>query len=237
VNPSVLTLLHPPEKERLSAQIARQIKSIILDKRIEVGERLPAERELAQSLGVSRVVVREALLSLEQSGYIEIRPGQAGGSFVTNQTYKPLVNCFADLYQDGGQTLEHFFQAREAIELFCIRRACQNIDPGQLDELQKINAKLLEHAEDKHSLHYINLQFHLFLAEISGNPLMALLVEALLSMLKTIYSVPSQSAEFSKSTHARHLEIIRALGERDLAACERAMSKDVEYTRRLVVPA
>ena len=61
MNGTAFDLLEQPVKERLTDQIARQIKKLIYSKNIEVGQKLPTERDLAGILNVSRVVVREAL--------------------------------------------------------------------------------------------------------------------------------------------------------------------------------
>ncbi|MEO8544607.1 MAG: FadR/GntR family transcriptional regulator [Betaproteobacteria bacterium] len=63
------------ETQRLYRQIADQLRSAIKAKEWAVGERLPAERDLARQLGVSRPSVREALIALEVEGYVEVRTG------------------------------------------------------------------------------------------------------------------------------------------------------------------
>ena len=73
-----LTVVEP---KRLYRQIADQLAQLIASGEFAAGSRLPAERELAASLGVSRASVREAIISLEMSGLVEVRVGT--GIFVT----------------------------------------------------------------------------------------------------------------------------------------------------------
>jgi len=82
--------LAPIRKTRLNEEVVARIKRLIYSKELKVGEKLPSERDLAARLKVSRVIVREALRSLEQSGLIEIRPGLTGGAFVVYNLQKPL---------------------------------------------------------------------------------------------------------------------------------------------------
>ena len=71
---------------RVSEEVAEQIKQAILQRHFEVGEKLPAERQLAEDFQVSRMAVREALRLLENSGFITTRQGAGGGAFVTDLT-------------------------------------------------------------------------------------------------------------------------------------------------------
>ncbi len=94
----IAQLIKPPKKEKLHEAIVAQIKTLIHTKKLGVGDRLPSERELAQLFNVSRVVVRESLRSLEQSGLIEVRPGSTGGAFITYNVHKPLFDAAYDLF-------------------------------------------------------------------------------------------------------------------------------------------
>ena len=82
--------LGPVRKTRLNEEVVTRIKRLIYSKELKVGEKLPSERDLAARLKVSRVILREALRSLEQSGLVEIRPGLKGGAFVVYNLQKPL---------------------------------------------------------------------------------------------------------------------------------------------------
>jgi GntR family transcriptional repressor for pyruvate dehydrogenase complex len=233
VSSQTLQSLRQPKRERLSDQISNQIKKLIISKNIQVGDKLPTERELASQLGVSRVVIREALRSLEQAGFIEIRPGQAGGSFVSNKLYKPLFDSIYDLLQDGDLTLEHFYQAREAIEAFNIELAIQNITKKDIKALKEVNKKLLEDIREIGKYHYHNMAFHIKIAEITGNPLLKLMVGALLSILKVIYPNPRQSEDFVKALYQRHLGIINAIEKKDIELSKKLVIEDVSYTAKL----
>ena len=82
--------LHTLEPTRLYRKIAEQLRALIADGEFPVGTRLPAERDLAKQLGVSRPSVREALIAMEVAGWIDIRTGS--GVYVLGQTRKPVLN-------------------------------------------------------------------------------------------------------------------------------------------------
>lgn len=230
---SVFQRLEKPVRQRLADQITRQIKKLIFSRKIQVGEKLPTERELAESLNVSRVVVREALRSLEQSGIIEIRPGHSGGSYVSNKIYKPLLDSIYDLLEDGEISLHHFYQAREAIECFNAQRAMESLTPENLEELTKINERLKKNLTGKNTFHKNNMAFHMKLAHLSGNPLFKLFVAALLNLLKIMLPEPSQSAEFIRATYERHQKIISAMRAGDVHEVHQLVAEDTSFTAKL----
>jgi len=226
--------LTPPKKERLPDTIASQIKTLIFSNNVEEGQKLPSERDLADQLEVSRVVVRDALRSLEQSGLIEIRPGSSGGAFVTYDLYKPFYNSIYDLFREGKLTLHHFYEVREAIEGYSIKLAEKRVTTEDLHRLQIMNKRLIDDIADKTKLRENNMAFHLAIADISGNPLIKMMVQSLIELLNTLYPESGQSSEYIRNTYQRHEAIIQALKERNGEQCEKLMAIDTEYTKKLV---
>lgn len=227
--------LKPPNKGRRSDEIASQIKNWIISNRIDIGQKLPAERELAESLSVSRVVIREALKSLGQSGFIETRLGARGGSFVSNKIYKPFFGIISDLLRDGALSLHHFCEAREAVEKFSMELAVEHIKDEDIDRLRSINMKLLDDMSNSARFPYSNMEFHVGISEISRNPLAKLLVTALLQTLIMVYPSSPQSPKFIEATYERHCKILEAMGIRDVSLCMACLHEDVEVTRNLMV--
>lgn len=231
---TTLKFLTQPNRERLADQIARQIKQLIFRKKIQVGEKLPTERELAESLHVSRVVVREALRSLEQSGLVEIQTGPNGGSFVSDKLHMPLFHSIHDLLEDGDLSLQHFYEARRGIELTSIQLAVRELREEDLEELEAINQQLLGDMENNELFPHHNREFHVKISEMSGNPLVKLIADALLSILILLYPKPVQSASFIRTTYERHRDIIEALREGDQDLCEKLICEDVEMTKEML---
>jgi GntR family transcriptional repressor for pyruvate dehydrogenase complex len=229
----VATLLTPLRRQRLHEGLIAQLKALIASARMEPGEKLPAERELAGRLGVSRVVVREALRSLKQAGLVEIRPGRGGGAFVAHRPHKPLSDAVLDLYAQGRLTLRHFYEARRGIEGAGVRLAAARATARDVAALRAINRRLLDDAGDPSSLRRHNAAFHVAVAEISGNPLIVLLVQSLMDLLDQVAPLAMQSSSFMRATYRRHQAIIEALRRRDARRAERLMAVDTEFTAKL----
>lgn len=229
-------MISPPKKEKLHEAIVTQIKTLIHSKKLGVGDRLPSERDLAGLFCVSRVVVRESLRSLEQSGLIEIRPGATGGAFITYNLHKPLFDSAIDLFSRGNLSLENFFEARCAIECLAVKLAAAKATRGDIDDLKRINKKLIEDIDDKARLRENNSAFHAAVAEMSGNPLLVLMIHSLLQILDVVYPRSVQTDEYVRNTYERHEAIIKAINDRSLDRCEELMALDCQHTAKLEFP-
>jgi GntR family transcriptional regulator, transcriptional repressor for pyruvate dehydrogenase complex len=232
MDPALYENLAPIRKTRLNEEVVARIKRHIYSKDLKVGEKLPSERDLAARLKVSRVIVREALRSLEQSGLIEIRPGLTGGAFVVYNLQKPLFDCVYDLFSGGSLTLVHFTEARMAIECLAIRKAVENVTDESIEELNRMNEDMLLDL-DRERFVAQNRAFHTTIAALSGNPLITLIVQALFDLLKRLRPDFVQKERFMRKTFKRHKDIIDALREKDIPRCEALMGMDVEHTRKL----
>jgi len=141
--------LNPPKKEKLHENITAQLRDLIHSKKLALDDKLPSERELANILGVSRVVVRESIQSLEQAGLIEIRTGPTGGAFIVQKLDKPVFLAASDMFKGGDLTLQHFYEARKAIETAIIRITVEKVKHKDIEVLKTLNKILLAEIDDK----------------------------------------------------------------------------------------
>src|SRR5450759_3515 len=88
-------------------------------------QRMPSERDLAAQFGVSRVVVREAIRTLETSGLVTVKKGPKGGIFVTQDYERPIVDTITNLLAGGEATLDDLFEMRLLIEPYAAARVAE----------------------------------------------------------------------------------------------------------------
>lgn len=231
--------LTPPKKERLPDAIAAQLKTLILSKKIAIGEKFPPERDLADMLEVSRVVVKQALMLVENAGFIEIKRGPQGGAFVTDQAYKPFSNYIKDLFVEGDLTLDHFSEARSAVECCSIRLAVAKTSAKDIRRLRHLNQKLLDDIQEPTKFHENNREFHVAIADISGNPLIKGIIQSLLDHFSRIWRMYHSNLEtatfqrFINNTNKRHQKIIEAMRDKDVKLCEKLMTIDTGVHKEL----
>src|SRR5690606_15314101 len=117
------------EVHRAADDIARQIRQQITDGYLRPGAKLPAERKLAEELGVSRNTLREAVRSLEQAGLVYLKKGAHGGIFVAQANGPSVIGALLDLYRLGSVTPRQLTQARIWVEPMIVREACRRATP------------------------------------------------------------------------------------------------------------
>jgi DNA-binding FadR family transcriptional regulator len=151
------------EPRRLYRQAAEQIRSLIQSGEIPVGERLPAERELAERLGVSRPTVREALIVLEVEGLVQIRMGS--GVYVNRKQVESGQILSAD---DSGGPFE-ILQARCLLESAIAEEAARRVDKAAIERLDLILREMEDALEYPERALALDRGFHTAIADIIGN--------------------------------------------------------------------
>lgn len=212
----------------MSAQIAAHLERLITLGELNPGDRLPAERDLATDLRVSRASLREAMHELEAKKLIERRPGR--GTLVL-----PPPEHVRDLYEHisgEDRKLRDIAELRETIEPQIARLAARRATDANLMELDGVLRHTTEQLTAAGSVK-LDLEFHLLLAQASQNPL--------LSSLNTLTSTWTRSVrEFSHATtHARqvshrgHRTILDAVMDRDQDAAGAAMFNHLQEVAEL----
>jgi DNA-binding GntR family transcriptional regulator len=214
----------PPSPPPLASdRVYHAIYAAVIDHRLAPGSRL-REEELAQAFGVSRTLVRQALQKLAQDGVIVLRPNR--GAQVPEPTRR-----------DG----EHVFDARRVVECEVARRLAGKLSAAQLSELRQIvdaEARATK-SQDKHEAIRLSGEFHLKLAQMSGNPIFVRLLEELLpttSLLMALYKAPGEPMCVAHS-HRQLLQIIGKGPSAASAATEmRRHLNEIERSLSLPVP-
>jgi DNA-binding FadR family transcriptional regulator len=170
---------------RLFEEISRQIGEQIQSGALAAGEKLPNERELASTFAVSRHVVREALRSLESIGQLELKKGAAGGAFIAKSNGQPLTKIMRGMFAVGGVTLAQLTEARLAVESAVIKVACEIANEADLGALEA-NIEEAERetlAGNLATKTRLNVEFHLLLAGLTGNPILIMVMKSLMNIL------------------------------------------------------
>ena len=225
--------LTPLNRGKLGQLVVSQIKSLIFSEGIQIGEKLPSEREFAEQLKVSRSVVREALNTLEQSGLIEIRRGRGAGAYVVDHLHKPLLSSTVDLMKSGKIDVRQFLEARKAIECFSLRAIAEKITEEDLKKLEVVNGRFLSNLNDGLTSLEANSAFHLALSELSGNPLMTVMLHSLLDLMAEMRFRNPKGASFRKAVCKAHQDIVDAMREKDWDRCELLLAANIDQSREL----
>lgn len=217
-------LFTPVSVARASAAIADQIRQSILDGKLEEGDRLPPERELATQFGVSRVTVRDALRILEAAGLVEVRVGARGGAFVTVPTGSVVAQAMADMVVMSAVTPADVVEARLIVELGTVTLACARATDDDLQALDELAETARRELNAGAYTRERSWEFHALLAEAAHNGAVRGLTQ---SFRSTLSMHPVRVRERGKgfaATVEEHERIDAAVRRRDAAAARREMA-------------
>jgi DNA-binding FadR family transcriptional regulator len=226
--------LQTVEPLRLYRQIAGQIAALIDKGEFPVGARLPAERELAALLGVSRTSVREAVISLEIAGLVEVRVGT--GIFVRARAAHDPAAPSSPAAVDGGPGPFELLSARILIEGEIAAVAARTASRADLAALRDTVVEMRDHETDFARRDAADRAFHERLAAATGNGALALVVARLWderrgelwTKIETLLHTPALGAR----TVRDHEAIVAALAARDPAAARQAMRRHLNRVAR-----
>ncbi len=219
--------LQTVEPSRLYRQIADQIERLIDAGEFARGERLPAERELASLFGVSLTSVREAVISLEIAGLVEVRVGT--GIFVT--AGRPAAPADAD----KGPGPFELLNARKLIEGEIAALAATKAKADDLAALKAAVARMTAHIGDVAIREASDRDFHLGIAKATGNGSLELVVEGLWNQRAEPWGRMQQhfhTEALVRQTIRDHGAILAALAARDAEAARAAMRRHIGRVMR-----
>jgi DNA-binding FadR family transcriptional regulator len=202
----------------------------------EPGSRLPAERDLAERLNVSRVTLREAIRALQHSGYVESRRGRYGGTFVSAVLPKLTKTAARRLTKKTGYELDDTLTLREVLEAGAAERAALSApEAGGADALAL--AACFENcaaAGDVAEYRRLDSRFHLAVAETAGSPsLTAAVAQIRMRVNGFLDSIPVLERNLAHSEH-QHAEIVAAILAGDAEAARKAMAEHLSATAALL---
>ena len=216
------------EPKRLYRQIADQIAQLIASGEFPAGSRLPAERELAVSLGVSRTSVREAIISLEMSSLVEVRVGT--GIFVTAPGGDAMRNS-----GDGGPGPFELLDARRLVEGEIAALAARLGKADDFAALRDSLDRMEAQADDFAAREAADREFHLRIAKATGNSSLELVVDGLWNQRAELWGRLQQhfhTHELALQTIRDHAAIVKAIAARDPDAARAAMHRHISRVAR-----
>ncbi len=212
-------------------EVAERIRATIFRDKLALFQRMPSERDLAAQFGVSRVVVREAIRTLESSGLVTVKKGPKGGIFVTQDYERPIVDTITNLLAGGEATLDDLFEMRLLIEPYAAARVAERGSEADFAMLEgRIARAEREHGAD-HSVRHRYIDFHRQIIRLAGNPLLAIVGETVLLVLyDRVRAV--LSAETTEVGLIMHRQLIAACRQREPEQARQIMAQDIQILSR-----
>ena len=232
--PRLQSLRAPASHELVVDQIRRAIGT----GRYLPGERLPAERELARQLGVSRTTVREALKILQDEGLIEIRRGRSGGPTVVS--HKMLAADARKLVRARLVEIEEVFDFRVAVEGACAKLAAERRTDAEVEQLRERMYRLdafvdvAGYTESETAppsrFFALDVDYHRAIAKAARSAMLLAAVDD--GRAAMFLPVGAVFTKLHPTANQHHGEIFEAIAAREPVAAEAAMVAHIEGTRQ-----
>jgi len=220
----------PIQTERLYEQIVVQIENRIMTGQLKLGEQLPAERELAEQFAVSRTAVREAVKILREKGLIEIRPGR--GTFVRNGTTGAVRQSLGLLMKfESGKDLVNLVEVRELLEPEIAALAATRISDEYISAMAEAIQTMDTALENVDVFVEADLDFHLALAEGTQNPIIPILMDSIIELLREQRKRTGLADGGLGRGQTHHKKIMAAILQRDPQAARQAMQDHMQQVR------
>lgn len=226
---------------RRSDEALRHIVALIFQGRLSPGARLPAERDLADQLGVSRATLRDAVNRLEARGYIERR--SKSGNYVSTVIPQSVSAPIEDVVDAGGVGFADIIEVRKVLELWAVAKAAESPTDdalltlrGCLDAMRATAKLSTEEQFARHSK--ADLRFHQTIAEMTGNPLYVHLFHFFSNLVSRSIQVSKQliPGDYGELNVEVHEQVFRAVSEKDVARSKRAMLDHFLFVEEHLAP-
>jgi GntR family transcriptional repressor for pyruvate dehydrogenase complex len=222
-----------PPSRGASEQIARDIRSYVSERRMQPGERIGTEQELAEEFQVSRPTLREALRLLSASQLIRVERGRAGGIFVAHTPNegmsRNLSETIALMLAAENVSMQELLDARVSLEVPIAGRAAVNADAAVVARLEEAIGAADGEVPGTPEFDEADARFHRTLAEASGNELLRGLTAWILEVLQPSLVQTIAGTVDAEEILAQHRAILRAVRRGQRSAAERAMHAHIAY--------
>lgn len=207
-----------------------KISDLITSGRLNPGDRVPPEQELATMLGISRSSLREAVKALSQAKVLYVRRGD--GTYVSSLEPRLLLSGMGfavDLVQD--KALAEIFEVRRLLEPAATALAAVRISDSQVEDLRE-SLRGMRSAQDPEELVMRDLGFHAHIAEAAGNASLCSILDAISTRSLRARVWRASVVGLKSMTLSQHGTILEALADRDPSLAHSAAVIHVSESER-----
>jgi DNA-binding FadR family transcriptional regulator len=210
-----------------SQEPIRRLIDFIKAKGLNPGDRLPSIRHLASVFGLGTNAVRDALVQAQAIGLVKVHP--RSGAFVQSLNYAPFVDALADTVEasllQADHNLLHLLDARRYLETELAAQAARHRRLEALLPVRQALATMRRCARQRAECVEADIQFHLGIARAAGNPVLVIILQALLGLQRPHLIAWPWTQEGWQRTDRSHAAIYQAILEQDIEEARKAMSE------------
>lgn len=221
--PDLTSLLRPVVRESSVSEVAKRLLDHLSEGNLKPGTRLPAERQLADALGVARSSVRGALSALDVLGIIEIRPGS--GSYVREGTSEFLPRAINWGLMLGQRRTQDLVEVRTFMEGMSARLAADRASAEDIERLAGHLERMREAGTDVKAFIDADIAFHLETANIARNTVLSDILHSIRALLQVWMERAGDIEGTVSGTLHEHGAVLDAIRAGDPEAADVAMAE------------
>ena len=221
----------PIKQEKISTQIAEQIKSLIAKGELRPGDVLPPERELVKIFKVSRASLREALKSLTGMGFLEITHTQR--TIVKSLAAGRIIDPLDQLLKEDIQTVFELIEVRKAIESWSAYYAAKRATADDIASLEKSVESMRLKIDQDISVVKDDADFHVAISEATHNKIQTHLMFSIYDILKESLGKYYENIEM-REVYKQHCKVVEAIKNRNAELASRRMHEHLDYVETSV---
>ena len=219
----------------LAKQIAERIRESITDGTLKADDQLPTEEELARQFKVSRPTIREALKRLAAQSLIRSRRGPSGGTFINRPSHEEvsssLTTATALLVSLGEFKIPEILEARQALEMVCVRQAAARGEEAELSAMARELEIQRQAAISDEEFCASDVRFHRAIADATHNSVLKFVMFTVIEALQPIENMVVFRVREREVIVRQHDEILSALRGKDGEAAAKAIREQTAYLR------
>lgn len=217
----------PIKIKRIYEEIMEQLKDMISRGELRHGQKLPSERELAESLGVSRASVREALTALEAIGILDIRPGE--GTFVRETSVSATFAPLAMVLEMEQNSMSQLMEVRRVLETEIAALAVQRATEEDLINIET-NLNHMKTARTISEAVEADLMFHFAIAEATHNSILLRIMNTVADLMHNTFRIQREELFAAKGQEiiSEHEAIYQAIQDRSLETAKLKMLQHID---------
>jgi GntR family transcriptional repressor for pyruvate dehydrogenase complex len=219
-------------RNKVYEEVARRLEQLIAE-RMKPGDMLPPERELAESFGVSRSSIRDAIRRLELVGMVE--PRQGSGTVVRELSTDNLINPLTTVLVQKRKLVVELLDVRKMLEPPLAARAASHASAGDVAELEDILRRQDEKLRRGDPAIEEDNEFHYTIALASDNSVVLKVLDVLMDLLRETRERSLQVEGRPQKSIAGHRRILSAIKRHDPVAAELAMRRHIEEVSEIVL--
>jgi len=221
------------KKTKVYEKVVQQIHAMIRDGLLHAGDRLPPERELAETFQVSRSSLRDAIRALEVMGLVQARQGE--GTTVRDLSASSLVSPLSAVLSGKRELVSELLDLRQMIEPPLAARAAKHAAAEDLSRLEDILRRQKEKIDRGELAIEEDSEFHYTIARAAKNSVVLKVLDLFMDLLRESRERSLQVEGRTQKSFAGHRRILTAICGRNALAAEQAMRRHIQEVERIVL--